>query len=99
MHIVNFVALYGFHTAITCAAPVALAHGSVIYETALWGSDVIYRCDNGYQFDNGSQEMRATCLTTRQWNRQPSECEGEAVPNSLAIHVVYRGRHRLRYPI
>ena len=63
--------------AITCPAPVAPAHASATYDNALWGSDVIYRCDYGYEFADGSQEMTATCLSTHQWSQLPTPCVGE----------------------
>ena len=75
-------------TAITCPAPVAPSHGSAIYENTLWESDVIYRCDNGYQFGDGSQDMTATCLSTRHWNQLPTPCVGEmtTAPRSVVVN-------------
>ena len=65
------------NSAVTCPVPRDVVNGRELYGNIRWGSQVLFKCDNGFRFEGTTQtEMTSECLNTTQWTLEPPDCEG-----------------------
>ncbi|XP_042183095.1 sushi, von Willebrand factor type A, EGF and pentraxin domain-containing protein 1 isoform X4 [Oncorhynchus tshawytscha] len=76
---------------VSCGAPTPVPHAQVVGETFTFGSQIQYRCDEGYELSSQSDSL--SCQSEGTWSKQSIRCRPAPcpLPANLPTHVMVTG--------
>ncbi|XP_064877915.1 sushi, von Willebrand factor type A, EGF and pentraxin domain-containing protein 1-like isoform X3 [Oncorhynchus nerka] len=76
---------------VSCGAPTPVPHAQVVGETFTFGSQIHYRCDEGYELSSQSDSL--SCQSEGTWSKQSIRCRPAPcpLPANLPTHVMVTG--------
>uniref|UniRef100_A0A8C7T7C0 Sushi, von Willebrand factor type A, EGF and pentraxin domain-containing protein 1 n=1 Tax=Oncorhynchus mykiss TaxID=8022 RepID=A0A8C7T7C0_ONCMY len=76
---------------VSCGAPTPVSHAQVVGETFTFGSQIQYRCDEGYELSSQSDSL--SCQSEGTWSKQSIRCRPVPcpLPANLPTHVMVTG--------
>ncbi|XP_064796419.1 sushi, von Willebrand factor type A, EGF and pentraxin domain-containing protein 1 isoform X4 [Oncorhynchus masou masou] len=76
---------------VSCGPPTPVSHAQVVGETFTFGSQIQYRCDEGYELSSQSDSL--SCQSEGTWSKQSIRCRPAPcpLPANLPTHVMVTG--------
>eukprot|EP00063_Salmo_salar_P087678 XP_014062513.1 PREDICTED: sushi, von Willebrand factor type A, EGF and pentraxin domain-containing protein 1-like isoform X2 [Salmo salar] len=76
---------------VSCGAPTPVRHAQVVGEIFTFGSQIQYRCDEGYELSSQSDSL--SCQSEGTWSKQSIRCRPAPcpLPANLPTHVMVTG--------
>uniref|UniRef100_A0A674AJT0 Sushi, von Willebrand factor type A, EGF and pentraxin domain-containing protein 1 n=1 Tax=Salmo trutta TaxID=8032 RepID=A0A674AJT0_SALTR len=76
---------------VSCGAPTPVRHAQVVGEIFTFGSQIQYRCDEGYELSSQSDSL--SCRSEGTWSKQSIRCRPAPcpLPANLPTHVMVTG--------
>ncbi|KAL0970174.1 hypothetical protein UPYG_G00238360 [Umbra pygmaea] len=77
---------------VSCGEPTAVAHAQVLGDRFTFGSQIQYRCDEGYELSSHSGSL--TCLSDGTWSKHSIRCRPAPcpLPANLTTNVLVTGQ-------
>ncbi|XP_069375236.1 sushi, von Willebrand factor type A, EGF and pentraxin domain-containing protein 1 isoform X3 [Paralichthys olivaceus] len=78
---------------VSCGKPPAVAHAQVVGDTFTFPNQIMYRCDDGYEF--ATQTASLSCQSDSTWSKHSIRCRPTPcpLPSNFSIpHVVITGK-------